>query len=288
MKSVFLGLLLSLTAHAETVLSPEFVVSRIVSESRDSRRIELDNQQAYTNYYSILGRYDFGISGRLSYEDSRIRYLSGGGNLRDENTIFSVAASKRIASGTVFGFSFARTGQNSILRTNQNFGGRDPNVIYDLAELTVSQDILGNFLGQAERKERRAADLTVQAADIVASEQRETLVLETLRLYWNAYVAKLSLREAEAQKDKYAELVSEIEKKARLSFVMPGDLPKARAEYGSRVRFIKSATYEYVRSVELLLAALRMQATDCDIRFDVKDELPAVPTMVMPVVDGMR
>ncbi|RYZ95075.1 MAG: TolC family protein, partial [Proteobacteria bacterium] len=100
--------------------------------------------------------------------------------------------------------------------------------------------------------------------------------------------AKLSLREAEAQKDKYAQLVNEIEKKARLSFVMPGDLPKARAEYGSRVRFIKSATYEYVRSVELLLAALRMQATDRDIRFDVKDELPAVPTMVMPVVDGMR
>ncbi|RYZ98971.1 MAG: hypothetical protein EOP11_20020, partial [Proteobacteria bacterium] len=228
MKSVFLGLILSLTAHAETVLSPEFVVSRIVSESRDARRIELDNQQSYTNYYTILGRYDFAVSGRVSYEDSRIRYLSGGGNLRDQNTIWTVGASKRLPTGTLFGLSFARTGQNSILRSNQNFGGRDPNVIYDLAELTVSQDILGNFLGQAERKERQAADLTVQAADIVADEQRESLVLETLRLYWNAYVAKLSLREAEAQKDKYAQLVNEIEKKARLSFVMPGDLPKAR------------------------------------------------------------
>jgi outer membrane protein TolC len=290
MKSVFLLLALSApaAARAETVLSPQFVIERITGESREARRIELQNQAAYTDLYNILGRYDIGLNSKLSYENSRIRYLSGGGNIRDQNTIFSIGAAKRTITGTTIGLTFNQTHQDSILRTNQNFGGRTPNIFYDVAELSVSQDLIGNFLGASEQKEQRAAELGVEAADLNAAEGRENLVLETLRLYWNAYVAKLSLREAEFQKDKYAELVKEIEQKARLSFVMPGDLPKARAEYGAQVRNIKSATYEYVRNVEQLLAALRMQAADRNIRFDVKDELPEAPTMVMPVVDGMR
>jgi outer membrane protein TolC len=288
MKSLFFLLFLSLPAHAETVLSPQFVIERITGESREARRIELQNQQAYTDLYNILGRYDVGLTSKFSYEDSRIRYLSGGGNIRDENTIFTLGASKRTVTGTTIGVSLNRTHQDSILRSNQNFGGRTPNIFYDVTEISVSQDLLGNFLGSAERKEKRAAELGIESAGLGAAEGRENLVLETLRLYWNAYVAKLSLREAEFQKDKYAELVKEIEQKSRLSFVMPGDLPKARAEYGAQVRNIKGATYEYVRNVELLLAALRMQSADRDIRFDVKDELPEVPTIVMPVVDGMR
>lgn len=291
MKSVFLLLLLAPTAplaQAETVLSPQFVIDRIVGESREARRIELQNQDAYTNLYAILGRYDFTLAGKASYEDSRIRYLSGGGNLRDRNTIFTIGAAKRVVSGTTIGLNFTQTHQDSLLRQVQNFGGRTPDIFYDVAELSVSQDLLGNFLGRAERKEKRAAELGVESADLNAGEARENLVRDSLNLYWNAWVAKLSLREANFQRDKYAELVKEIENKSRLSFVMPGDLPKARAEYGAQVRNIKSATYEYVRNVELLLAALRMQTTSRDIQFDVKDDLPDLPTMVMPEVDGLR
>ena len=286
---VMLGLAAVSNAQAETVLSRQMVIDKILSDSRESRRLDLNQQSAYTAYYRTFGAYDFTLGGRVGYLESKIRYLSGGGNLEDDTATYGLTLSKRLPTGTLLGIDYTRQRQNSSLRANQNFGGRNPLVVYDVGNFTLTQDLLGNFLGVAERELRTSAELSLQTAELAKVENKETLVLSTLTMFWNAYVAQQTLQEANFQKDKYEELVKEIQNKNRLAFVMPGDLPKAKAEYGARVRLVKNASYEYARTLELLLTALRMQDTSHTVRFDVQaEDIPPLPTLVMPIVDNLR
>jgi hypothetical protein len=110
-------LLFPFLSQAEIRLTPQLVVSRILSEGRDSRAIELEALSAYTQYYSVGAAYDLSLAGRASYEDNRLASLSGGGNLRDKTTIWSAVLSKRVPTGTVFEIGYNRTLQDSTFRT---------------------------------------------------------------------------------------------------------------------------------------------------------------------------
>lgn len=279
-----LGLLVPVISEAAINLNPQFVVDRILNEGRESRAIELEAQSAYTDYYNVFGAYDLAFSSRASLEDSRIKYLSGGGNLRDKTTVWSLAVSKRIPTGTTFEIGFDRTLQDSVFRSTSS--NRGPYAVYDVAELTVTQDLLGNFFGMAERQTNRAAEQLLASATLEKKERQEQLVLDSLRLFWDSYVARESLNEAIAQKDRYEAFVKEVESKSRVSFSSPGDLPKARAEYGAQVRKKKQAAFEYSRNLERLLTAMRLE--DKEVHFDMDEELPPLPTMVMPEIDKLR
>lgn len=280
------GIFLSASAKAEVLIDPQFVIDKVLGEGRQARQIELEAQSAYTAYYNVFAVYDWRLAGSTSYEDSRRQYLTGSGNLRDITTVWDVLVSKRIASGTNFDLGFTRTLQNSTFRTTST---RAPYVSYDVGELTITQDLLGNFLGIAERKANKAAKDLILAADLQKKEKQESLVLDALKLFWDTFVARESLKEAVSQRDKYEALVKEVESKNRLGFASPGDLPKARAEFATQVRNVKQASFEYLRNLDLLLTAMRMQnSPDRDIRFQLKDEMPPLPAMIMPPVDSLR
>lgn len=280
--------LLAFRAHADLRLSPDFVVNRILEESRDAKNIELDAQAAYTDYYNTLGLYDIGLAGNVSYEDTRLRSLAGGGNLRDKTTVWSVAASKRVRTGTTVAVSFNRSLQDSAFRPTAAISTRAPSVVYDYAEVKLSQDILGNFFGIAERKNIRAAEQKLDAAALLRKEQQENLVLDALRLFWDTYVARESFNEAQAQRDKYEALVKEVQSKNRLGFSSPGDLPKARAEFGAQVRNVEQASFEYTKNLDQLFTAMRLEQEPREVSFEFREALPPLPTMVMPALDRMR
>lgn len=267
-------------------LNPQIVVDRILRDGLQSKAIDLEAQSAYTAYYANFGAYDLAFAGSASYEDSKIRSLSGGGNLRDQNTIWSMAVSKRMPTGTNLELAYNRTQQDSIFRTPSTLRG--PYAVYDVTELTLTQDILGNFFGMAERQANRAAEQLLASATLDKKENQEELVLTSLKLFWDTYVAKESLTEAIAQKDRYEALVKEIESKSRLSISSPGDLPKARAEFGAQVRNTKSAFFDYAKNLDLLLTAMRFEEKDREVVFDMKEELPPLPTMVMPPAENLR
>lgn len=272
---------------AELRLDPQFVVNQILGEGREAKDIELKAQAAYTDYYNNYAKYDWIFSGSATYEDSRKQILSGSGNQRDKTSIWSASLEKRIPTGTTFGVTYNRTIQNSIFRPSST-PVRSSYAVYDVSEISITQDILWNFLGIAERKTNEAADNFVKAAELQKKEDQENLVLESLELFWNSYVAKENLREALAQRDKYQDLVKEVEGKSRSGFVNPGDLPQARAEYGAQTRNVKEASYSYIENLDKLTTAMKIERHDEEIKFVVKEEIPALPTMVMPNVEGLR
>lgn len=278
-------LLLPFFAQAEVRITPQTVVSRILSEGRDARSIELDALSAYTQYYSVGAAYDLGLSARASYEDNRLVTISGGGNLRDKTTIWSAVLSKRIPTGTVFELGYNRTLQDSTFRTTSL---RAPYAVYDLAEITVTQDLLGNFFGIAERRNLEAAQELLDSSALLKKEKQEELVLSSLKLFWDAYVARESLREANNQRDRYEALVKEVQSKSRVSIASPGDVPKAKAEYAAQVRNAKEAWYTYSTTLDRLLTAMRMDSNERNVEFEFKEEFPSLPTMVAPQVESLR
>lgn len=275
-------------ARAEVAIDPQFVVDRVLSEGRDARRIELEAQAAYTGFYNNFANYDFKLSGTASYEDSRKQTLAGSGNLRDRTSIWEIAVEKRLPTGTTIGLEFDRTMQNSTYRPGSS-SSRSSYAVYDVGTLTVTQDLLGNFFGIAERQQNRAAHALLAASELQKKEKQEQLVLDALSLFWDTFVARESLREAIAQRDKYEALVKEVENKSRLGFASPGDLPKSRAEFAMQVRQVKAASFVYLSRLDSLLTAMRMQdSPDRDIRFTLKEEMPPVPAMIMPAVEDLR
>ncbi len=277
--------LLAIPAQAEVRLTPQIVVDKILGEGRDAKTIELEAQSAYTAYYNNFGIYDLGFVSSYTFEDSRKDYLSGSGNYRDRTGYWSLGLTQRIATGTTFELDYNRTQQNSLFRSSSS---RSPFIVYDVGTLTVTQDLLGNFFGIAERQRNRAARQALESASWQKKESQEQLVLDSLKLFWDTYVARESLREAVSQRDKYEALVKEVENKSRLGFSSPGDLPKARAEFGAQVRNVKAASYTFLSTLDTLLTAMRMEDADREVRFEMKEELPPLPVMVMPQIDSLR
>lgn len=278
-------LLFPIFTQAEIRITPQTVVARILSEGREARTIELDSLAAYTQYYSVGAAYDLGLAARVSYEDNRLVTLSGGGNLQDKTSIWSAVLSKRVPTGTVIELGYNRTLQDSTFRTTSL---RAPYAVYDLAEITITQDLLGNFFGIAERRNLEAAEELLDSSALLKKEKQEELVLSSLKLFWDAYVARESLREANNQRDRYEALVKEVQSKSRVSIASPGDVPKAKAEYAAQVRNSKEAWYTYSTTLDRLLTAMRMENVDKDVNFEFQEEFPNLPTMVAPAVEKLR
>lgn len=281
-------LLLPLCAQGGEKISPDFVVERMLRESRAAKAIDLDAQGAYSAYYNTFGLYDITTLATFEYEDSRLRTISGGGNTRDQTRTWTVGASKRMPTGTVLGISYSRAHQDSIFRSGVATSTRAPSVVYDYGTVTLSQDLLGNFFGIAERKNLRAAEQLLDSATLEKKEKQENLVLEALRLFWDTYVAKETLSEAKAQREKYQALVKEVQNKNRLGFSAPGDLPKAKAEFGAQVRNVEAASYGYVQNLNNLFTAMRVAPGGQEVEFEFSAALPPLPTMMMPEVESLR
>jgi len=285
---VIVSSLLSIVAEAQPLkITPQFVVTKILTDSRAAKAIEVDHESAKTNYFENFSIYDLTLSGSGNYEDSEAQTLSGGGNLRDRTSIYNLSLEKRLPTGTTIGLGFTRTLQNSTFRPSSS-SNRGSYAVYDLGEITVTQDLLGNFFGIAERKNNQAARDLLEASDWKKKESQEQLVLDSLKLFWDTYVAKESFRESLAQREKYEALVKEVQKKARVGFASPGDLPKVKAEYQAQVRNVKFASYQYLHQLEKLLTVLRITADSGEVVFEVSDTLPPLPTMISPSVDDLR
>jgi outer membrane protein TolC len=276
----------SVASWAETKISPQFVVERVLGEGREAKQIDLREREAAAGLFDVRGLYDWTVSGSYNYEDSRSVNLSGLSNVRDLTSNWSLVNSKRLPTGTIFSLAYGRIQQNSVFRSFGNQSNRSPYVVYDEAKISVSQDLLGNFFGIAERSNLRSAERKVEAAGLQRKEEQEALVLVALGKFWDTYVARESLNEAMNQRSKYEALVKEVEQKARLGFANPGDLPKARAEFAAQVRNVKSASFHYLRNLEDLLTTMRFD--EREVKLEVSQELPPLPRMEEPSVDGLR
>lgn len=265
---------------AKLRISPQYVVERLLSDGRDAREVTLMAETAEVGLHKARAAYDWNLGAATSYEDSRAVALSGFTNVEDKTTVWQANLSKKIPTGTTLGLAYARTRQDSVFRPNST-SSRPANVYLDNGELSVTQDISGNFFGVVDRSLVNLARRNIQKADLEKKESLEDLVLDGVRLFWQTYVAKESLREALQARDKYATLVKDVEKKARLGFVNQGDLPKARAEYEAQSNLVKQASLELIQLTDQLVTILNLTAKPDELELVGDRDLPPLPNLRM-------
>ena len=269
----------SLNAHAEKLkISPQFVVERLLAHGRDAKEVALTAQLADVSLLRARSIYDWTLSASGTYENSRAVALSGFTNLEDKTTVWTAGLTKKIPTGTTIGLNYQRTRQDSIFRPNSS-STRPANVFLDEGELSITQDISGNFFGVVDRGLVNLARQSVERSNLDKKEALEDLVLNGVRLFWQTYVAKESLREALQARSKYETLVKDVQKKAKLGFVNQGDLPRANAEYEAQSNLVKQASLNLIQLTDQLLTLLNISEAPEDIEFVSDQNLPPLPIL---------
>lgn len=255
--------LLFLTVEALSVptfavqLAPQDVVNLAIRQGIDVRQTEFREQQAEGNAEKQRGVYDLIFRLYPTYEYTEALTLTGTGNPSDKTWTVYSALVKRMATGTTLALEYNRINQESVLSSfSQNL--RRPNAALDSITLSIRQALWSNIFGEADRATLDRLDGEVLVAKLQREEALETAILNSLSLYWNAYVAETQLRETTAARQKYEELVKAVRRKAGYNLSTPGELPRLEAEFEAADKNVKLNSATFLSAVDTLRSNLQI------------------------------
>ena len=179
-------------AFALRALKPQDVVDSVLSKSLNAERISLDAQQEFVLMERALGNYDFSLKGNAGYEYREAETLSGLANPIDKTLTAGLSLLKKTSLGAEFEAGYLHQAQSSVLNA-LTATTRDPNLTLDSAYVQWRQHLWANAFGLSDRAELNVARKRFQTLDLTKQESTEDLVLQSLRLYWDSYVAQTKL-----------------------------------------------------------------------------------------------
>ncbi len=211
-------------------LSPQQIVDLALKQAPAVKQAELSAQAAEGLAEKSRGSYD--LIWRLSptYTYSEAQNLTGTSNPVDKTLSLDTSLAKMFSSGTAVSLEFNRLSQESELSTFTS-ALRRPTAASDVLTLSIRQALWRNILGESDRATLNSADAAVTVARLGREEQLETAILDSLSIFWNAYVAETQLKENSAARLKYEELVRAVRRKAGFNLSSPGELPRLEAEF---------------------------------------------------------
>lgn len=287
--SFFVVLLLSSAARA-VELSPQDVVDLALKQSLNVKKSELTAQQSEASAEVVRGAYDLILKIAPKYEYTEAQSMTGTSNPIDRTWTLSSSLNKALSSGTALTLQYDRTTQESTLSSFSS-SLRRPTAAMDVLTFTIRQALWRNIFGQADRATLESADASTLSARMAREETLEDVILKTLSLYWNAFVAETQLRENTAARQKYEELVKAVRRKAGFNLSSPGELPRLEAEFEASDSRVKQSSRSYLAAMDELRTALQMTSKD-SVTFKVQvlepADLPAIPKLASVDVTALR
>lgn len=264
------------------ILTPKDVAELVLKQSYKAQEVNFSAQQIRIKLAEVEKKYDFQLSADSGYQKSK---FEGEKWLEDEQLTTNVGLTKSFFTGTTVGLSYARLSDKPIFASTAT----EPYNKYtqDVFGVTLEQDILENFFGVADRASLRSAKATVKAAEVDRVTNLQTTVLDGIRLYWSTYVAQETFQEALNSRNRYVKLVDEVRKKSGYGYSNPGELSQAQAELEGREQKVKSASVDYLSSLDSLTTLLRLPPK-AEIRFVVPEDIPAPPKMESVDIENLR
>lgn len=254
----------------------------VLKNGLKSKEVNYKYQSLAIKPFEALSAYDWKLTAETGSEKDKTESFS----LYDNNPEIdrlksSVSLSKSLITGTTLTFDYSRLSQKYIQPVN------NIPVTLDTASLKLEQSLLGNFFGIADRAKVNSAEAEYSSNLILRVNELEDLVLETLRQFWNTYVAQENFQEALNAKDRYEKLVGAVKRKASHGYSSPGELSQVQAEYETRIQTVKNASIEYLKNLENLITLLGMES-GADINFIVPTSLPSVPQLKFVPIEDRR
>ncbi len=281
-------------ARNKVKLSQKAVAETVLKQGYKTEEVNLAFLQQRFELAKVVLGYDWSVSAETGYLVDKTEQFSPrtiiGSTYKSWQTKAQVI--KPIATtGTIFQLDYLRLSQNaSYSSLSSTFPPipTGPNALtQDLFTFTIEQKLLNNSFGQADRAKLRAAEETFKAAEVGRTDSLQTVVLDTIRAYWDAYVAKQTFEEALSSRDRYKTLVGQIKRKTSLGYANPGELSQVQAEYEGQEQNVKKASTDYLAKEETLVTLLKLEP-DTEIDFDVQEAVPPVPKLAAVNIERLR
>lgn len=265
------------SARAARVLKPQDVTTAVLNNSFQAERIALDMQTSYVSLERALGRYDFGLDGKVAYEYREAETLSGLSNPIDKTLTASLALRKSSRIGATFEVGYLHQAQSSVLNV-LTATTREPTLALDAGYLQWRQNLWANSFGVSDRAELSVARAAFGAADLNKQEATENLVLESLVLFWRAYVTQTQLKDAIAARKMYQDLIGAVQRRGRYGLEKGGEYAQVMADYAASDSAVKAASYAYLRELKAL-EKLMQEPFNEDVEFQVEEVVPDLPRL---------
>lgn len=277
------------SAQAAIKLNPQSVVDLTLKQGLEAKSAELEAQRGYLALQQALGAFDFQVTIKPTYEYTQAQTLAGIQNVQDRTLTWYGLISKKVRTGTTFDIEYTNTQQASILTTFATVGGvqRYPNAYLQSTQFQIRQNFWRNAFGYADRLALEIGRDTVVSANETRDEKLETVLLDSMTLFWNTYTADQQLKEAISAREKYEQLVRSVRRRSGFNLASPGELPRLEAEMLAADSRVKSASAGYLNAVDKLLSALQI-ATGEPISIEVPNVLPPVPQLKPKTVEELR
>lgn len=279
--SLALLLVLNQSIAAEKInLTQKIMADMIMQKSYKVIEADLKYEQNRLAPFQTLSNYDWKWSLESGYEIDKTESLSLIGDYRFERYKTSATLSKSLITGTTLAFDASRISQkkdgDSFTTTTTAAQAGSNQYTLDSWGVSIEQSLWGNAFGKADRLKIRSAENLYKSQIITRSDELQNIVLEGLRLYWNAYVAQENLQEAINSRDRYQKLVASIQKKNSLGYTSPGELNQVLAESESREQNVKNSAQDFLKQSENLVTLLNLPAKT-EISFEIPKSLPQLP-----------
>jgi outer membrane protein TolC len=266
-------------------LSPQKVVEKILADGNRVKQAELQAAISGLSFEKALGDFDWQLSGGLNFNYDGTQ-VSSQTNLNDRTTTFVGGLSKKFQTGTQVGLEYTSLIQNSALSSySQTL--RKPDSAQDILSATIRQPLLQNAFGFADRLKLEIGKISASGARWERDEGLETVVLQAMQLYWNAYIAQEQLRSNISAREKYLQLVSSLRRKAGFNLSQPGELSRVEAELQNAESRVKSSSTVYLSAIDELFTTLKL-GIPSEVKFDIPEEIPALPKIEKVDIKTLR
>lgn len=247
----------------------------IIQKSFKALETDLKYEQNRLAPYQIYSLYDWKWNIETGYEIDKTESLSLIGDYRFERYRTTASLTKSLITGTTLTLDASRTSQK---KDGDSFSTTNPSNQYTLDTwgLSLEQSLWANAFGKADRLKVQSAENLYKSQIITRSDELQNIVLDGLRLYWNAYVAQENLKESINSRDRYQKLVSSIQRKSSLGYTSPGELNQVLAEAEAREQNVKNNSQEYLKLNENLITLLNL-SPKTELAFEIPKSLPMLP-----------
>lgn len=276
-KAILLVFFLQCASAEKINLTQKVMADLVVQKSFKVIETDLKYEQNRLAPFQTMSQYDWKWTLESGYEIDKTESLSLIGDYRFERYKTSAILSKSLITGTLLSLDASRISQKKEGDSFSTTAATGSNqYTLDTWGLSIEQSLWGNAFGKADRLKIRSAENLYKSQIITRSDELQNIVLDGLRLYWNAYVAQENLKESINSRDRYQKLVSSIQKKSSLGYTSPGELNQVLAEAESREQNVKNNSQEFLKQTENLVTLLNLPPKT-EVTFEIPKSLPTLP-----------
>lgn len=261
---------------AVVTLTQKTVAEKALQDSYLAAEVNLSAQTARYTRSLLLIPFDYNFKVESGLKRDKFENFSGSVNTPDRQDSYVTTASltKLFSTGTTVGLSYTRNSIDSVYPASATVTSNSQT--QDIVMLSIEQNLLKNFFGNANRATLRAAEALYKASTIGRADDLQELVLNSIRLFWKAYVAQETFQEALNSRERYQKLVQSVKKKSSYGYAAPGEFAQVQAELESKEQAVKRESVTYLSAIDELTTLLKYPP-GTEYKFQVSKEVPPVP-----------